>query len=71
MLRQIRQELDNDDIGSFYKRLKAISSVRLIDYVHPENNTYHCTAEFTCKRDEDEFRPDIALFINGLPRVHW
>ena len=68
VLRQIRQDLDNDDIGeSFYNRLKAISPVRLIDYVHPENNTYHCTAEFTCKRDEDEFRPDVTLFINGLP----
>ena len=70
MLRTIRQELDNDDIGeSFYKRLKAVSPVKLVDYDHPENNTYHCTAEFTCKRDEDEFRPDITLFINGIPLV--
>ena len=70
MLRTIRQELDNDDIGeSFYKRLKAVSPVKLVDFEHPENNTYHCTAEFTCKRDEDEFRPDITLFINGLPLV--
>lgn len=70
MLRQIRQELDNDDIGeSFYHRLKAVSPVKLIDFDHPENNEYHFTAEFTCKRDEDEFRPDITLFINGLPLV--
>lgn len=68
MLRTIRQELDNDDIGeSFYKRLKALSPVRLIDFNNPANNTYHCTAEFTCRRDGDEFRPDITLFINGLP----
>jgi type I restriction enzyme R subunit len=68
MLRTIRQELDNDDIGeSFYKRLKAVSPVKLVDFTHPENNTYHCTAEFSCKRDEDEFRPDITLFVNGLP----
>lgn len=70
MLRTIRQELDNDDIGeSFYKRLKAVSPIKLVDYEKPENNTYHCTAEFTCKRDEDEFRPDITLFVNGLPLV--
>ena len=70
ILRTIRQELDNDDLGeSFYKRLKAVSPVKLIDYDYPERNTYHCTAEFTCKRDEDEFRPDITLFINGLPLV--
>ncbi len=70
MLQNIRQELDNDDIGeSFYNRLKTISPVKLIDFENPANNTYHCTAEFTCKRDEDEFRPDITLFINGLPLV--
>lgn len=69
-LRQIRQELDNDDLGkSFYTRLKTVSPVRLIDFDHPEANTYHCTAEFTCKRDQDEFRPDITLFVNGLPLV--
>lgn len=70
MLRTIRQELDNDDLGrSFYKRLIMASPVRLIDFDHPENNTFHCTAEFTCRRDQDEFRPDITLFVNGLPLV--
>ena len=69
-LRAIRQELDNDDLGrSFYKRLTSVSPVRLIDFQEPRNNTYHFTAEFTCKRDQDEFRPDITLFINGLPLV--
>jgi type I restriction enzyme R subunit len=69
-LRLIRQELDNDDLGrSFYKRLTAISPTRLVDFETPENNLYHFTAEFTCKRDQDEFRPDITLFINGLPLV--
>ena len=69
-LRLIRQELDNDDLGkSFYSRLKSVSPVRLIDFEHPEANTWHCTAEFTCKRDGEEFRPDITLFVNGLPLV--
>ena len=70
VLRSIRQELDNDDLGrSFYKRLTMVSPVRLVDFSNPKNNVYHCTAEFTCKRDQDEFRPDITLFINGLPLV--
>lgn len=70
VLQSIRQELENDDLGrSFYERLTNLSPVRLIDFVNPENNVYHCTAEFTCKRDYDEFRPDITLFINGLPLV--
>lgn len=69
-LRTIRQELDNDDLGrSFYKRLTSVSPVRLIDFENLQNNTYHFTAEFTCKRDQDEFRPDITLFVNGLPLV--
>ena len=37
MLRTIRQELDNDDLGrSFYKRMTASSPVRFIDFDHPE-----------------------------------
>ncbi|MBQ8326727.1 MAG: type I restriction endonuclease subunit R [Lachnospiraceae bacterium] len=69
-LRMIRQELDNDDLGrGFYKRLTSVSPVKLVDFDKPKNNVYHCTAEFTCKRDQDEFRPDITIFVNGLPLV--
>ena len=68
ILRSIRQELKNDDLGkSFYKRLQAVSPVKLIDFENPQNNTFHFTAEFTCKNGQDEFRPDITLFVNGLP----
>lgn len=70
VLKTIRQELDNDDLGrSFYKRLTTVSPIKLVDFTTPDNNVYHCTAEFTCKRDQDEFRPDITLFVNGLPLV--
>ncbi|MDN3956172.1 type I restriction endonuclease subunit R [Sporolactobacillus laevolacticus] len=70
VLREIRQELDNDDLGrSFYNRLTTVSPTRLIDFDNPKNNVFHFTAEFTCKRDQDEFRPDITLFVNGLPLV--
>nr|WP_295279710.1 HsdR family type I site-specific deoxyribonuclease [uncultured Prevotella sp.] len=67
-LRAIRQELTNDDLGkSFYKRLTTVSPVRLIDFDNPQNNSFHFTAELTCKNGQDEFRPDITLFVNGLP----
>ena len=70
VLKDIRHELDNDDLGrSFYKRLISVSPVRLIDFENIDNNEFHFTAEFTCKRDEDNFRPDITLFVNGLPLV--
>lgn len=67
-LQVIRQELKNDDLGrAFYSRLKSVSPIRLIDFEHPKNNKFQFTAEFTCKNGQDEFRPDITLFVNGLP----
>lgn len=67
-LKYIRKELNDDDLGrGFYQRLKAVSPVKLIDFDNPNNNMFHFTAEFTCKNGQDEFRPDITLFVNGLP----
>lgn len=66
----IKKELNDDDLGKqFYERLTSISPYKLIDFENPQNNDYYCTAEFTCKNGEEEFRPDITLFINGLPLV--
>lgn len=68
VLKDIRKELNDDDLGrGFYNRLKAVSPVKLIDFDNIKNNTFHFTAEFTCKNGQDEFRPDITLFVNGLP----
>lgn len=68
VLKDIRKELNDDDLGrGFYNRLKAVSPVKLIDFDKIGNNTFHFTAEFTCKNGQDEFRPDITLFVNGLP----
>ena len=68
VLKDIRKELNDDDLGrGFYNRLKAVSPIKLIDFNNIGNNTSHFTAEFTCKNGQDEFRPDITLFINGLP----
>ena len=69
-LQEIRQQLDYDDLGrAFYKRLLA-RNPRLVDFDNIANNVFHCTAEFTCKNGADEFRPDITLFVNGLPLVY-
>lgn len=68
VLKDIRKELNDDDLGrGFYNRLKTVSPVKLIDFDNIENNAFHFTAEFTCKNGQDEFRPDITLFVNGLP----
>ena len=40
ILHEIRQELDNDDLGrAFYNRLTSVSPIRLIDFETPEIDT--------------------------------
>ena len=69
-LENIKNELENNDLGKqFYKRLVSESPVKLIDFKNINNNSFCFTAEFTCKNGNEEFRPDITLFINGLPLV--
>lgn len=68
VFKDIKKELNDDDLGrGFYNRLKSVSPVKLIDFKNIKNNVFHFTAEFTCKNGQDEFRPDITLFVNGLP----
>ena len=70
ILENIKQELNNNDLGKqFYERLISESPTKLIDFKNIENNSFCCTAEFTCKNENEEFRPDITLFINGLPLI--
>ena len=61
---------NNDDLGrEFYQMLSSNSGIKLIDFDNPENNDWHVTTEFTCENEdtEDNFRPDITCFINGMP----
>ena len=60
----------NDDLGrEFYQLLSANNGIKLIDFANADNNDWHVTTEFTCENEdtEDEFRPDITCFVNGLP----
>ncbi|MFZ1385763.1 MAG: type I restriction endonuclease [Thiolinea sp.] len=62
--------LANEDLGkAFYDRLTQGSGIRLIDFEHFNNNSFHVVTELTFKNGDDEFRPDISLLINGLPLV--
>ena len=42
-----------------------------IDWEHLENNAYHVTEEFVVERSgsQETRRPDIVLFVNGIPLV--
>jgi len=62
--------LENEDLGrAFYEKLTNTSERRLIDFENFENNTFNVVTELTYKTDDEEFRPDIILLINGMPLV--
>jgi type I restriction enzyme R subunit len=70
LLDEVSLLLDNEDVGkAFYERITERSGIRLIDFENFENNTFNVVTELTCKKDDEEFRPDITLLINGMPLV--
>ena len=67
-LANIKLELDQNDLGrSFFKRIQGQEGAVYIDWENPEANIFHLALEVTCQNGQDEFRPDIVVFINGLP----
>ena len=70
LLRELVHAAKNDDLGrEFFQKITSTSGERIIDFLNPNNNSWHCTTEFTCENPEthDNFRPDITCFVNGLP----
>jgi type I restriction enzyme R subunit len=43
--------------------------VWLIDFAHPENNEFVVANQFTVIENHQNKRPDLVLFINGIPLV--
>ena len=43
--------------------------VRLIDFDHPDRNDFHCVNQMWIKGHYRYRRPDVLLFVNGLPVV--
>lgn len=54
-------EVQKED-GSYQSEI-----VRLFDFEHPENNDWLVVNQFTIIEGHHERRPDIIIFINGLP----
>ena len=50
---------------------KKSYTMRYIDWERPERNVFHVTEEFAVTRTgmADTYRPDIVLFVNGIPLV--
>lgn len=53
----------------FVKGEEQASIVRLMDYENVKNNTFYVVNQFTFLENGNNRRPDIILFINGLPLV--
>ncbi len=45
---------------------KTSPQLRFIDWEHPENNQFHVSSEFEISEEQNR-RPDIVLFVNGIP----
>jgi type I restriction enzyme R subunit len=60
-----------DGVDVEYRKGDRIAGdkVWLIDYVNPNNNEYLVVNQFTIIENNVNKRPDIILFINGLPLV--
>lgn len=66
----IKLDLDNEDLGkAFFEKLTARSGIKLIDFTNFDNNSFHVITELTYQKDDEEFRPDITILVNGLPLV--
>lgn len=62
--------LSNEDLGKvFYEKIVSRSGVKLIDFENFNNNTFNIVTELPYKKDDDEFRPDITILINGMPLI--
>ncbi len=68
VLEDVHLALENEDLGkAFYEKLVDQSGIKLIDFSDLNNNSFNVVTELTYKNDDEEFRPDITLLINGMP----
>ncbi|WP_208371498.1 type I restriction endonuclease [Helicobacter pylori] len=65
-LTEMKKRLNYDDLGKRFYEYLLKSENQIIDFDNPNNNLYEMMAELPYK----SFRPDITLFINGLPLVN-
>jgi len=61
-----------DGVDVEYRRedgTTAGGKVYLVDFLHPENNDWLAVNQFTVIENKINRRPDLVLFLNGLPLV--
>ena len=60
---------DGLDVPVRTKEGQRHKKVLLLDFENPENNDFLAVNQFTIVEGKHERRPDVILFINGLPLV--
>ena len=71
--KDITTELTNNDLGrEFFNRIqnKGNSKFKFIDWDNWDTNILQVSYEIPCKNDDDEFRPDATIFVNGMPLAY-
>jgi type I restriction enzyme R subunit len=70
-LNRLRQSSQSKIKVKYYENGRKIKkSLRLIDFDNPENNSYTVVSQMWISHNGKHFcRPDVILFINGLPFV--
>lgn len=60
---------DGVEVKHFNNGAERSYLVKLIDYSNVNNNTFNVVNQFTFVEGNNNRRPDVVLFINGLPLV--
>ncbi|WP_440615307.1 type I restriction endonuclease subunit R [Cysteiniphilum sp. 6C5] len=70
ILKDLELLLDNEDLGkAFFERITDNSSIKFIDFDNFDNNAFHVVTELRYQNEDQVFRPDITLLINGMPLI--
>jgi len=59
-----------DGVDVDYRRSDGVTSgklVKLIDFDHPSKNEFLVVNQFTIEEEKNNRRPDIVIFVNGIP----
>lgn len=69
LIEEIKIKLSNNDLGkSFFEYLqKGINGISLIDFNNPTNNSFIVVTELPYEFEDNNFRPDIIVLVNGMP----
>ena len=69
LMSDLLEMLNREDLGeSFYRTIRnGWNGLKLLDYTCPRENRFQAGTEISCRQGRHRFRPDLTVFVNGLP----